>query len=528
MPSVHRDILETALEWLDEGTPVAMATVLKTWGSAPCPTGSILMVAQDGRFEGSVSGGCVEADVIRNAAQTLQDGQVRILEYGVADELAISVGLACGGKLQIRVDKTDPALLTALLKARRDRTPRLLLAEPQDGPWQVLDPQALPEALAAPTRRALLRAALCDRSGGNQTRFVRVFNPALRLIIVGAVHIAQILAPMARAIGFEVTLVDPREAFASPARFPDVARVHQWPGEALEALKVDARTAVVTLTHDTKLDDPALVAALRTEAFYIGALGSRRTQTKRQARLLDHGFAQDKIDRIHGPIGLNIGAQGPAEIAVSIIAQIVERLRLRPIEPIGAMVLAGGLSRRMGAVNKLLLDIDGQPMVRRSVQNALDSGVLSPIVVVTGHEREAVERALKGLNVTFAHNPDYQEGMGTSLRTGAAALQALGAPAAAVLLGDMPWIKPQTLAAQVRTFDKAPDGAICRPRHQTQPGHPVIFDGSFFTALSTLEGDTGARHIIQAHKDAVRWHTTDDPGILQDLDALPPSQPTSD
>ncbi|MFQ6018627.1 MAG: XdhC family protein [Kiloniellaceae bacterium] len=170
------------------------------------------------------------------------------------------------------------------------------------------------------------RAVVEDRSGAldGTSLFVHVFNPPLRMIVVGAVHIAQALVPMAALAGYEVIVVDPRRAWASEARFPDVTLSTDWPDEALKALKPDRRTAVLTLTHDPKLDDPALAEALRSPAFYIGALGSSRTHAKRLARLRELGFSEDDFARIHGPVGLAIGAQSPAEIALSILAEATQ------------------------------------------------------------------------------------------------------------------------------------------------------------------------------------------------------------
>ncbi len=169
------------------------------------------------------------------------------------------------------------------------------------------------------------RSQLVETPGGSV--FIQVFNPPLRMIIVGAVHVAQALVPMARSCGYEVSVVDPREAFAAVARFPDVPLVREWPDKALASLVPDARTAIVTLTHDPKLEDPALEAALRSPAFYIGSLGSRKTQNGRFARLAEKGFTEQEQQRIHGPIGLDIGAQTPAEIAVSIIGEVTQTLR---------------------------------------------------------------------------------------------------------------------------------------------------------------------------------------------------------
>jgi xanthine dehydrogenase accessory factor len=194
----------------------------------------------------------------------------------------------------------------------------------------------LDPAAAAAAREALRH----DRSGilkaGDGNLFVHVYNPPLRLIIVGAVHIAQALAPMAAVAGYDVTIVDPRGAFATKARFPDVTLTDEWPDDAMKRLAPDARTAVVTLTHDPKLDDPALQVALRSEAFYIGALGSRRTHASRQQRLAEAGFTAAEMARIHAPIGLPLGGRAPAEIAVAIMAQIIQALHAAPSDAAAA------------------------------------------------------------------------------------------------------------------------------------------------------------------------------------------------
>lgn len=219
-------------------------------------------------------------------------------------------------------------LLDRLLRLRAAKRPAALVTDLASGDQSVVEAGGTVGGLAlgAADVAAVLGAVRDDRSGLDAAtkRFVQVFNPPLRLVVVGAVHIAQQLVPLAATAGYEVTLVDPRRAWASGERFPGVALVTDWPDEALTALAPDHRTAVVTLTHDPKLDDPALAAALASPAFYIGALGSRRTQGKRLERLRAQGFDAAALGRIHGPVGLDIGAKSPAEIAVSILAQIIQ------------------------------------------------------------------------------------------------------------------------------------------------------------------------------------------------------------
>ena len=222
--------------------------------------------------------------------------------------------------------------LKALLKAREDKTPAVLVTDLASGAQALVRNGQVDGALSLTTalENAVERAQTDDRSGtveiGDARYFVQAFNPPRRLVIVGAVHIAQPLAPIAAIAGYTATIVDPRGAFATDARFPGVALLQEWPDDALEALKPDRRTAIVTLTHDPKLDDPALAVALRSDAFYIGSLGSRRTHARRVERLRRQGFTDREISRIHGPIGLNIGAVSPTEIAVAILAEITQVL----------------------------------------------------------------------------------------------------------------------------------------------------------------------------------------------------------
>lgn len=321
----HDQTPETALRWIDEGRQVALATVIRTWGSAPRPAGSQLVVAADGAFEGSVSGGCVEGAVIIEAQDAMRDGRCRIVEFGVSDETAFEVGLACGGEIAIMVEPVGkgqgPAVeeIRALAAARAARRP--VIWEVDTETWRR---RLLERDPSQPDTEARFRP---DRSALEGARFLAVHNPPLRLVIVGAVHIAQPLLAMARLAGYDIVLCDPRDSFASAARFPGETFLDGWPDEALRGYGLDARTAVVTLSHDPKIDTPALCAALESDAFYIGALGSKRTHAKRVAALEAEGMAPDAIARVHGPIGLDIGAVSPAEIAVSIMAEMTLRLR---------------------------------------------------------------------------------------------------------------------------------------------------------------------------------------------------------
>ena len=316
------DIPALALDWHRSGRGAALATVVETWGSAPRPVGSQLVIDRGGAIEGSVSGGCVEGAVVLEAIEALEDGKARLLEFGVSDEDAFSAGLACGGRIRVVVEPVGGSLaeetLAVLVAAREGRRPVAY----------VLDLEALAGGRIA-GGEAYPQRFRADKSGVEEDgrTFVAIHNPPLRMIVVGAVHIAQPLIGMARAASYDVTLIDPRPAFAAAARFPGQAILEDYPVEVMPALGLDARTAVVTLSHDPKIDDPAIREALGSEVFYLGCLGSSRTHAKRVERLRAAGFSNDAIARIHAPVGLAIGARSPAEIAISILAEITRVLR---------------------------------------------------------------------------------------------------------------------------------------------------------------------------------------------------------
>lgn len=319
--AAHDSIPETALAWHEAGQGAALATVIETWGSAPRPVGSQLAISGAGEIEGSVSGGCVEGAVVVEAIEALEAGERRILEFGVSDDEAFAVGLACGGRIRVMVEPIGevitPEHLAALVAARTERRAVADVVNTVSGARHLAQAHDFKERFRA------------DRSGFEEDgeTFVAVHNPPLRMVVVGAVHIAQPLMILARLAGYDATLVDPRESFGAAARFPGEVISHDWPDEALAAHGLDARVAVVTLTHDAKLDDPAIETALKSDVFYLGCLGSTRTHAKRVARLEAGGLTPDEIGRIHAPVGLDIGARTPAEIAIAIMAEVTQRLR---------------------------------------------------------------------------------------------------------------------------------------------------------------------------------------------------------
>ena len=353
--------------------------------------------------------------------------------------------------------------------------------------------------------------------------FIQPFHPPLRLIVVGAVHIAEPLAQMAALTGYAVTIIDPRRAFSASQGFAQarVAVDGDWPEAAMERLAPDARTAVVTLTHDPKLDDRALDAALRSPAFYVGALGSRKSHAARLRRLSALGHAETALARIHGPVGLDIGARSPAEIAIAIVAEItaVRRRaagRSRRAPRIAAIVLAAGRSSRMAPSNKLLAEIHGKPMVACVVDAAISSRA-SPVIVVVGSDADRVRGALAGRGATIVENSGFAEGLSSSLRAGLAAVPA-DADGALVLLGDMPRVGAHHLDRLIAAFDPLARRAICVPTFCARLGNPVLWSAAYFSEIAALSGDAGARALIARYPAQTVEVEMPDDGVLVDVD----------
>jgi len=339
MEAIMRDILSDLDNWRAENKSIALATVIQTWGSSPRRAGAKMALTPDGKITGSVSGGCVEGAVFEAGVEVLKSNRPRLLHFGVADETAWEVGLACGGSIDIFVKPLDTEFFNALHSALVEEHPvvvgtvvrgadeivgREILVR-DDGNLigslhEELDQRALDlarETLAqGESRRVMLEEDV--------EAFMEVILPPPTLIAVGGVHITIALMALAKTLGYRTVVVDPRSAFGNAARFPHVDElIRSWPEEAFRKVPLTRSTAIAMLTHDPKLDDPALKIALPSSAFYIGALGSKTTQSKRRQRLLEDGLTEDQLNRLHGPIGLEIGAGTPEEIAMSIMAEIV-------------------------------------------------------------------------------------------------------------------------------------------------------------------------------------------------------------
>ena len=307
MNSTDLSVLKSAVDWLKAGQPVAIATVVQTWGSAPRPVGSWLAIRQDGQVAGSVSGGCVEDDLIRRVQTEILTRNIpEMVVYGVSQQEAARFGIPCGGTLRLLIEpKPELAVLEELLKAISSQQITLRSVDLLTGKSTLEDGD----------RSDLF---LCDEKVMRTT-----YGPRWRMLLIGAGQLSLYTADFALASDFEVIVIDPREEYAEGIARNDVAFIKGMPDDVLLELGIDAHTAVIALTHDPKLDDMALMEALKSPAFYVGALGSKINTQKRKERLLEFDVTKAQVEKLHGPVGLHIGALTPPEIAVSIMAEVI-------------------------------------------------------------------------------------------------------------------------------------------------------------------------------------------------------------
>ena len=347
-----KELLQTLAAWRAEGVDAGRAVVVRTFGSAPRPEGAVLLLASDGRIAGSVSGGCVEGAAAEEIERARETGRARVIRYGISDEQAWDVGLACGGTIDVLVEPAVPAaVVDAATRAARDQGAAVVTPLPTDSPPPEFGPHepgagATPQpplvvhddghmdgTLGSADLDSALVAAALDALNRGTSRTVEIAGRALfieaypvrpRLVVVGAVQAAMSLVAFARELGYETVVVDGRAAFATKERFPNVDRlVVGWPDEVADEIGLGPNDAVAVLTHDVKFDEPAIVEALRRGCRYVGAVGSRKTQAERRERLRAAGVEQQALARLRGPIGLDLGGRAPAEIALAIMSEVV-------------------------------------------------------------------------------------------------------------------------------------------------------------------------------------------------------------
>lgn len=338
-----RDVIDKLDIWRDSDQDIAIITVVETWGSAPRPVGSKMIATKKGGIAGSVSAGCVEGAVIDESMEVVDEGKPRLIEFGVADDSAWEVGLACGGTIKVFIEpgwaldsiykplkehliSRKPFVTVSVLDGADEKINQKILVEPNG---DIIGDLLLSEESGFKINDVLQllddgKSTSMDLKDGTRI-FIESYPLPSKLIIIGAVHLAENLITIANSAGFDTILIDPRQGFASRERFPHVKElVLEWPDQAMSNMVLDKSAYIAVLTHDPKLDDPALQIALRSNAHYVGALGSRRTNQKRLARLREAGLSEDQLSKLHAPIGLDLGGRSQGEIAISIMAEIVK------------------------------------------------------------------------------------------------------------------------------------------------------------------------------------------------------------
>lgn len=330
------DLLPQIEEWFAAGQEIAVATVIRVSGSAPRPVGARMIVSSEGRMAGSVSGGCVETTVYEEMMDVLEGGPPRKLHFGITEDMIWDVGLACGGTIDVFVQKLDPELFTTLVEHVVQGRPVALttVVSGKSGiaEWALVARDEIANGTADEPVATVAREMLATRATAGAIHeiapgtevFIEPFLPPPVLIIIGGVHTAIPLTRFAKELGFRVVVADPRAKFANRERFPEADEVLlEWPDEALAHLEIDGATYIVLLTHDPKIDEPTLAAALKTDAAYIGAIGSRGTHAARFERMAAWGVTREQLERVYAPIGLDLGGRTPEETALSIIAEMV-------------------------------------------------------------------------------------------------------------------------------------------------------------------------------------------------------------
>ena len=329
-----RELLPDLENWLKARERVALAPVISTWGSAPRRAGSVMAINERGGIAGSISGGCVEGAVIQSAQEVIKTQRPQRLHFGVADETAWNVGLACGGNIDIFVQPVQEKIIQPLL-SRLKADQGSILSTVIQGSEKILGTQQLADDKGQILASSNGSIALNDFgnhpkiiSAKDSEIFVNPLPASPTLVVIGGVHIAIALTEIAHTLDFRTVIVDPRKTFGTAERFPNVDELIQaWPQVAFEKHALNSSTAVASLSHDPKIDDPALIAALKSDAFYVGALGSKKTQEKRRQRLLKSGLSETTLAKLHAPIGVEIGAETPEEIALAIMAQVIAAYR---------------------------------------------------------------------------------------------------------------------------------------------------------------------------------------------------------
>ena len=523
------DVRPTLKALIEAGRPAVLVTLIAADGGSPRGLGAQMLFGED-EVTGYLSGGCVEADVALHAEQVMQDGEPRRLVYGRGGPA--DVRLPCGGRIEALVERIpagDPAA-RRLLELGEARLPALWVTDGRVhhclAPGE--DAAGLPPELEAAVRLAA-KGGLCGIQIAPFAMFRR-FDPKARLVVLGADPPALAMASLAAQMSFDTTLARPKGPRAAPP-LSGVRYLRSSPAAALAETGLDPFTCVAAATHDMDLDEEALAAALRSDAGYVGVLGSKRRLAERLARLKALGLSETEIGRLHAPIGLPLAGKSPWEIAVSVIAEVVQALRSAeetrgwPAPHSGAglhaVVLAAGQGARYGGA-KLLEPWRGAPVLHGALAAAF-AAPAETVVVVTGAHADQVGACARAFAETrpdrsrlqLVHAADHSQGLSASLKQGIGALPE-GARGMLLFLGDMPGVPAGVLQPLVDALARGAPAAA--PSRQGERGHPVAISSALFGELLKLEGDRGAARVLAGLGDRLELIETSDEGVLYDVD----------
>jgi xanthine dehydrogenase accessory factor len=528
------DIRPLLKSLIARGRPSVLATLFAGEGGSPRGLGAQMLIADDA-VSGYLSGGCVEADVALHARQVMADGRAKRLIYGRGGPADIR--LPCGGRIEVLLEHLDATDSSAcrLLELGEARIPALWLT---DGEQRAcLAPDDRTEDLAEPLREGLRAARAGGYCGALGQAVFRRFNPAQRLVVIGADPPALAMAAMGAQVGFETTLARPKGPPALPPA-AGVAYLRSSPAQAMSQVGLDAWTAVAVATHDADLDDEAVITALSARTGYVGVLGSKRRLPERLERLRALGVSQEALGRLKAPIGLPLAGKSPWEIAVSVIAEIIQEVRgNEAAEPwpaprlrTHALVFAAGEGSRYGGA-KLLADWRGAPVLHGALRAAF-AAPADTVTVVTGahaHEVGACARTFAatrpdGARLRLVHAADHTHGLSASIREGIRSLPK-DAEAAFLFLGDMPRVPEAVLPRLVQALSEGHTAAA--PRHGGRRGHPVLVRRALFDDLVALAGDRGAGELLKTLGIGLVLVDSPDDGVHFDIDEPADLEPIS-
>lgn len=527
---------------LSRESQLVLATIIETRGSTPQIPGTSALIVRGSVWKGTLGGGVLEAEAQKRGEEAMKSGRSLLFEYNLDSDVAAAEGALCGGKATVLIDAQPekhktvfleisrsieekiPGVLVTVIQKKDDRVDieRFWSPEGSEFPPALSGETAIfPEITKSledrRTRVVTLPGDPASRAVPERTICFEPITPMPQLIIAGAGHIGQALAHLASLLDFETTVIDDRQEFANPERFPDSDHILVMDiGQALSEHSITPDTYIVLVTRGHKHDADALKACIGADAGYLGMIGSKRKVIQMRKEFIEKGWASpEQFDRIHAPVGIDISSTTIQEIAISIAAQLIQtRHHNLNIPHITAIVLAAGESNRMKEP-KLLLSYREKPMIRNVVDTIARSKVHETVVVL-GANHEKIEEALTGSSVTYCANKNYKKGMLSSIQEGVKSMPA-SSDGCLVVLGDQPMITPEIINAIIDAYSRTQKGIVV-PVFEKRRGHPVLIDRKYRNDVDSLDPEVGLRDLIWKFPDDIAEVKIDEEAIVRDID----------